>query len=107
MLKKIQAWNDKSVMIADSLAGPKANQAKVQTAIGRRIGDHIECWTRKKAEIEALASDRTNNPQILFERLLTLIRRAGVHAHHIQEPMQDLAGRMREYSSKYRRFRIC
>jgi hypothetical protein len=105
MPQKIQAWRRKSEMIADSLAGPKANQAKVQTAMGRSINDNIGHLTRKKAEIETLASDRTGDPRSLFERVLTLIRRAGVHAHHIQEPMQDLAERMREYSDKCKRFR--
>lgn len=100
MPEKIQAWSHKSEMIADSLAGPKANQSKVQTAMGRRISNHIDHWTRKKAEIEALACDRTDDPRGLFERVLTLIRRAGIHAHHIQEPMQELAKRMQEYSDE-------
>ncbi len=92
-------------MIADSLAGPKANQVKVQTAMVRRIADNIEHLTRKKAEIEALPSNHTSDPRSLFERVLTLIRRAGIHAHHIQAPMQDLAERMREYSEESKRFR--
>jgi len=105
MPQKIQAWRRKSEMVADSLAGPKANQSKVRAEMGGRISNQIEHWTRKRAEIEALACDRTGDPRGLFERLLTLIRRAGIHAHHIQEPMQELAERMREYCDKSKRFR--
>lgn len=103
--EKIQAWRRKSEMVADSLAGPNINQSKVQAVMGRRISDNIEHLTRKKSEIEALASDRTGDPRSLFEQVLTLIRRAGIHAHHIQEPMQDLAERMREYTEESKRYR--
>lgn len=102
---KIQAWRCKSEMIANSLAGPNANQAKVQTAMVRRISDDIGHWIRKKSEIEALARKCSGDPSSLFEKVLTVIRRAGIHAHHIQEPMRELAARMREYSDKCKRFR--
>jgi hypothetical protein len=103
--EKLRAWRRKSELVADSLSGGKPNQAKVQAAMARRFGDSIGHWTRKKAEIEALACGRTGDPGWLFEQLLTLIRRGGIHAHHIQEPMEELAKRMREYSDQCRRFR--
>jgi hypothetical protein len=105
MPPKIEAWRQKSAMITDSLAGPKRNQTIVRAAMGRRMTEDIEHLIRKKAEIESLACDTTSDPGSLFERVLTLIRRAGIHAHHVQKSMQELAERMQEYSDKRKRFR--
>jgi hypothetical protein len=105
MPDKICAWSHKSELILDSLAGSKANQTKVQRAMNRRISDHIGYWTQKKTELEAFALDHADAPRRLFERVLTLVRRAGVHAHHIQEPMTELGKKMQEYLDDCKRFR--
>lgn len=81
------------------------NQAKVQLAMSIRMRDHIAYWNQKKNQMEALVNDLNQEPQSLFERLLTLVRRAGVHSHHIQNPLEELGTKMQEYSAKCKRFR--
>src|ERR1017187_5521329 len=82
----VQAWTNKSELMLDSLSGSRPNQAKVQLAMRIRMRDHIDHWKQKKNQLETLVKDSNQEPQSLFERLLTLVRRAGVHSHHIQEP---------------------
>jgi hypothetical protein len=103
---KVQAWTRKSELMLDSLSGSEPNQAKVQRAMNSHMRSHIDYWRQKGTELEALANDRNLEPESLFERLLTLVRRAGVHAHHIQEPLKDLGKKMGEYLAESKRFRI-
>lgn len=105
MPAKIQAWTNKSELMLDSLSGSRPNQAKVQLAMGIRMKDHIDHWKQKKNELEALVKDSNQEPQSAFERLLTLVHRAGIHSHHIQNPLEELGSKMQEYSAKCRRFR--
>jgi hypothetical protein len=106
MSPKLEAWKQKSAMVTESLAGPKRNQTIVRAAMVRRMAEHIEYLTQKKVEIELLACDTTGDPGSLFERVLRLIRRAGIHAHHIQEPLQELASKIHQYSDKCKKFRV-
>jgi hypothetical protein len=106
MPRKIQAWTIKSELMLDSLSGSGPNQAKMQLAMSSRMRDHIAFWKQKRIELEAMANDKNHEPQSLFERLLTLIRRSGIHAHHIQDPLKDLGTKMEEYVAECKRFRM-
>jgi hypothetical protein len=106
MPRKIQVWTEKSELMIDCLAGSNANQAKVQRAMSVHMSDHIDFWKQKRKELQVLTNDRSDDPQSLFERLLTLIRRAGIHAHHIQEPLKELGTKMQEYVAECKRFRL-
>ena len=106
MPRKIQVWTEKSELMIDCLAGSNANQAKVQRAMSVHMSDHIDFWKQKRKELQVLTHDRSDDPQSLFERLLTLIRRAGIHAHHIQEPLKELGTKMQEYVAECKRFRL-
>ncbi len=101
---KIQAWNHKSERIADCLPESPTNQGKVRNELSRRVSDHIDYWVRKKSELEALVLDHGDAPDRLFDRVLTLVRRAGVHAHHIQEPLKELEKTMQHYLGECKRF---
>jgi len=105
MPSKIQAWTHKSQLVSDSLAGPTANQAKVRSAISRRLSDQIEYWRRKKAELETFTRDNADDPRSLLDRMLCLVHRASVHPHHLQEPMKELTQKMQEYLEECKRFR--
>ena len=102
---KIRAWVDKSHMTEDNLTGQRANQAKVQNIMRNRIHDHINYWIAKKDELERLALDDVTQPHVLCDRVLLLVRRAGVHAHHIQEPLRELAEKLHDYLNERKRFR--
>jgi len=102
---KIQAWVLKSELMRDSLAGSHANQAKVQFAMSHRMSEHIDYWSCKRTELQKLATNLNREPKDLFERLFILIRRTGIHAHHIQDPLMDLGTNMREYEAECKRFR--
>jgi hypothetical protein len=70
-----------------------------------RIHDHINYWIAKKDELERLALDDVTQPHVLCDRVLLLVRRAGVHAHHIQEPLRELAEKLHDYLNERKRFR--
>lgn len=105
MPQKLCAWAEKSELLCQSLSGPKANQQKMQNAMMRRIRDHIEYWKKKKTELETVTRNGEGEIVSLCEHVLTLLRRAGVHAHHVQDAMNDLGVKLQEYQRESKRFR--
>jgi hypothetical protein len=77
----------------------------MQDAMMRRIGDHIAYWKQKQTELETAAANGDDGIQRLCERVLTLLRRAGVHACHVQDAMGELGNRLNEYQQVSKGFR--
>jgi hypothetical protein len=105
MPTKISAWKRKAQVIAEKLTGATGNRAKLASFIERRFNDDIQHWNRKQSELENINVGE-DDPVSLFERVLTQVRRAGVHPHHIQEPIRRLVEAMRAYLDQCRRFRV-
>lgn len=104
MPRKLQAWSDKSELMVRTLSGQRTNQQKMQNAMMHRIREHIAHWQRKKTELEAFASHGVEGENFC-ERMLSLLRRAGVHACHVQDAMGELAKKLHEYHKAAKRFR--
>jgi len=72
----------------------------------KRIEEQIEYWKGKRKDPEAAAKGNTDAPNSLTEGVLTLVRRAGIHPHHVQSSLTDLTNRMKTYLCECKRFRI-
>ncbi len=105
MPKKLDAWAEKSEMLRESLSGPKGNQQKVEKAMMRRILDHVTYWDQKKTELQSAAHNGKGKAQSFCARVLTLIRRASIHPHHVQDPVKELLDKLQEYRNESKKFR--
>jgi hypothetical protein len=105
MPEKVEAWSQKSGLLDQSLAGAGANRHRVHAAMMHRMRQHIEYWRCKKTQLEAVASTGADSAQQFCERVLTLVRRAGIHPHHVHNPMAELGQTLERYQLESKRFR--
>lgn len=105
MPRKLDAWSEKSDLLAQNLSGPKPNQQKMQNAMTYRMREHIAHWGKKKTDLEHTSMNGSGKVRSLCEQVFTQLRRAGVHAHHVQDALDDVGKKIEEYRRESRRFR--
>lgn len=106
MPQKISAWRQKQELMGQCLSGPGISRTAMQAEMNRMIADEIDHWNSKKKDLENLAQSTDCEPRGLVEQVFLTVRRAGIHIHHIQDAANELADKLREYTSACKRFRI-
>jgi hypothetical protein len=106
MPEKLEAWREKQELVAECLSGADGNRNKLQKAMTCKMKDHIEYWTAKRTELQQLVLSAEDGPIDVVERLLLLLRRAGIHPHHVQEPMRELSDKLQIFIDACKRFRL-
>lgn len=106
MPAKLEAWDRKAVILQSCFSTNHPNNVQIQSVMVERIEERIEYWKGKRKDLEAAAKGETDAPNSLTEGVLTLVRRAGIHPHHIQNSLAILGNRMKAYLDECRRFRV-
>ena len=106
MPAKLEAWDRKAITLKSCFSSDQPNSVQIQSVMVKRIEEQIEYWKAKRRDLEAAAKGQADAPSSLTERILTLVRRAGIHPHHVQTSLTTLADRMKAYLDECRRFKV-
>lgn len=103
---KLEAWDQKTAILRSCFASNHPNSVQIQSLMVERVEEKIEYWKGKRKDLEVAAKGETNAPNSLTERVLTLVRRAGIHPHHVQSSLATLGDKMKGYLEECKRFKI-
>jgi hypothetical protein len=106
MPAKLEAWDRKAITLKSCFSSDHPNCVQIQSVMVRRIEEQIEYWKGKRRDLEAATNGQMDAPNSLTERILRLVRRAGIHPHHVQTLLNTLAIRMKAYLDECRRFKV-
>lgn len=106
MPAKLKAWDRKAITLKSCFSSDHPNSVQIRSAMVKRIEEQIEYWKAKRGDLEAATKGQTDAPNSLTERILTLVRRAGIHPHHVQNSLTTLAKEMKAYLNECKRFKV-
>ncbi len=106
MPAKLDAWERKAVRLKSCFSSDHPNSIEIQSGMVQRVAEEIQYWKGKRRDLENVAAGKSGAPVSLTEGILTLIRRAGIHPHHIQNSLTALGDSMKAYVGECRRFKV-
>jgi hypothetical protein len=104
--QKLLAWREKEEAVNSSFSAA-GNAGAARSLVIRRMADDIRYFENKGRELKNLADSGGNgDPRELWQRLLTMIRRAGLHPHTVQGGLERLKDALERYQAGKRKYAI-
>lgn len=105
--RKLLAWNDKRAVLQQAFDSSSTNSRKLGSWMDSRISDDIRYYENKATELSGIAGQsHSSDPRELWERLLLLIKRAGIHPHGIQQSLLQFEEALKNYQTSRRKYSL-
>jgi len=107
--EKLKTWGEKKELICVKLAGARGNKPAVERFMVRKMDDDIRYFRNKRNEFDEIARSRNflvNGAHDLWERLVRMIRKAGIHPSNIQSELEEFNTSYVALDAAKRRFRV-
>lgn len=105
MQRKLLAWRNKQEIMKVACTSRYSATAAAGSYFDKRIAQDILYFENKAHELNAIASGTTSgDPRALWERLVLLTRRAGIHPHCLQDGFKRLRKLLEELKRERRKY---
>jgi hypothetical protein len=108
MPTKDVAWAAKRAELLEQFGNAEGNRGKVGSYLDLRIEDERRYFLQKRSELRKFAQSEAIalDPLQAWQRVLVLIRRAGVHPQHLQDSLHKLAELGHELVRQRKRYKV-
>ncbi|WP_183360013.1 hypothetical protein [Geomonas limicola] len=107
MRRKVFAWREKQAHLQEAFSTRYPVSVATGTFLDRKMIQDISYLENKMTELEAIANGNVSgDAQKLWEKLVVLARRSGIHPHFLQDSFKRLEILLRELQQNRRKYRI-